>query len=420
MLKIINQYPEMLTITKPSLKNGIFYSESRYNVHFIESLISIYKFYFEIDPILIGPEYFGQNNSGSLEFLEHINSGVVIFAYADILFNDIIKINKKRFNTILKNISKKSKVIILSITTLKSLELPILETFHLQQIYLNGSISFKNINLCLFDFDDHFTEMINDFNYKKIYISVDLPVKIIKSIESQLNLKVFRKEPVDDFESGIVLNSSKTTQKTLLCFHYDIYVFILPDDLQNLDLLYYFKDILSDKTKEVYINNEVSLNINDYTFERIITKDSKETFDSVKSIENSENAIMASEEYYKFESNSVIQNMDLRNLSKKEYDIIRNYIKCKLVSKFDLDIKTCQLSTPCSPKDRSRKLNSLSNKINSIDYRCNVTCEIFKDYSIGVIIWNETFAGKEKIDLLKDEIYIYQTTLGKWKYTKVY
>ena len=94
--KIINQYPELLTITKPSLKNVIFYNENRYNLHFIESLISIYKFYFEIDPILIGPDYFGQNNSGSLEFLEHINSGVVIFAYADILFNDIIKISKKR------------------------------------------------------------------------------------------------------------------------------------------------------------------------------------------------------------------------------------------------------------------------------------------------------------------------------------
>ena len=47
MLKIINQYPEMLTITKPSLKNVIFYNENRYNLHFIESLISIYKFYFE-------------------------------------------------------------------------------------------------------------------------------------------------------------------------------------------------------------------------------------------------------------------------------------------------------------------------------------------------------------------------------------
>jgi hypothetical protein len=90
------------------------------------------------------------------------------------------------------------------------------------------------------------------------------------------------------------------------------------------------------------------------------------------------------------------------------------------MSKFDLDIKTCQLSTPCSPKDRSRKLNSLSNKISSVDYRCDVTCEIFKDYTIGVIVWNETFISKEPIVCLKNETYVYQTTHGKWKYTQIF
>ena len=46
------------------------------------------------------------------------------------------------------------------------------------------------------------------------------------------------------------------------CFKADNPSIILPDDLKNLDLLYYFKDILSNKTQEVYINNEVSLNLN--------------------------------------------------------------------------------------------------------------------------------------------------------------
>jgi hypothetical protein len=137
-------------------------------------------------------------------------------------------------------------------------------------------------------------------------------------------------------------------------------------------------------------------------------------------LENKENAILATDEYFRFESPESIQNMDLRNLSKKDYDTIRNYIKLRLTCKFDLNVKTCQLSTPCSPKDRSRKLNSLSNKISSVDYRCDVTCEIFKDYTIGVIIWNETFNSKEKLNVLKDETYVYQTTSGKWKYTKVY
>ena len=88
---------------------------------------------------------------------------------------------------------------------------------------------------------------------------------------------------------------------------------------------------------------------------------------------------------------------------------------------FDIEIKTCQLAAPCSPIDRSRKLNSLANKISSFDYRCDCTCEIFKDYSIGVIIWNETFANRKSLNLklLKGTNYIYQTTYNKWKYTFV-
>ena len=78
------------------------------------------------------------------------------------------------------------------------------------------------------------------------------------------------------------------------------------------------------------------------------------------------------------------------------------------------------MAAPCSPKDRSKKLNSLSNKISSYDYRCDVTCEIFKDYTIGVILWNETFANRKIILTdLKNQTFIYQTTSGKWKYTTV-
>jgi hypothetical protein len=136
-------------------------------------------------------------------------------------------------------------------------------------------------------------------------------------------------------------------------------------------------------------------------------------------LENKNDAIYASEQYYRFEAPESIQNMDLKNLTKKNYDTIRNFIKLKLNCKFDIDVKTCQLSTPCSPKDRSRKLNSLSNKISSIDYRCDITCEIFKDYTIGVIIWTDLFSSKEKINLEINEVYVYQTTSGKWKYTNI-
>ena len=73
--KIINQYPELLNITKPSCKNGIFYSEERYTSQFIEALISIYKFYFEIEPVVIVPRQFSEKGTiGTLEFLENFTS----------------------------------------------------------------------------------------------------------------------------------------------------------------------------------------------------------------------------------------------------------------------------------------------------------------------------------------------------------
>ena len=32
---------------------------------------------------------------------------------------------------------------------------------------------------------------------------------------------------------------------------YDIYIFVLPDNLESLDILYYFKDLFSEKSKEI-------------------------------------------------------------------------------------------------------------------------------------------------------------------------
>ena len=113
--------------------------------------------------------------------------------------------------------------------------------------------------------------------------------------------------------------------------------------------------------------------------------------------------------------------MNLSNLERNDYDFIRNYVINRLDNKYDIQAKTCQLSTPCSPKDRSNKLNSLSNKISSFDYRCDVTCEIFKDYSIGVIVWNEIFANRKELDInnLRNQVYIYQVTNGNWKYSVI-
>lgn len=441
--KIINQYPELLNIVKPSIKNGIFYSEERYNPHFVDSLIQIYKFFFEINPVLFVPKNYenGHENCivADLESLETLNenSGLIIFAYSDILFNDILKINKRRLNTILKNYTKRSKVIILSITTLKSLELSALETFYLHQ--LTKSDYLKNLNINSLDFLDHdpetflsnvdsFIQLISDFHDKRVYISLSLNLNYLINIESRLNasgLNVLRREPVEMIPSFVVLNSCKTTQKTLLKHDYDVFIFILPPDLQDLDIMYYFKDIFL-SSREIYVdtlnydNIENSLiAIGKTTFNKIHAQDSRETFDTVESIKI-ENVIFASEEYYRFNSPEIVRNMDLRNLTKRDYDTIRNYVKSRLVEKFNIDVKTCQLSTPCSPRDRSRKLNSLSNKISSCDYRCHITCEIFKDFTIGVVVWSEIFTNREKINCLKNETYVYQTTSGSWKYTRVF
>ena len=155
------------------------------------------------------------------------------------------------------------------------------------------------------------------------------------------------------------------------------------------------------------------------TPERIVIKDSKEYNSYDELMEDcTDDAVIVSESYYSFVAPKSIQQFDLSELTKKEYDLIRSFVKLKLSSNC-IEINTCQLSAPCSPKDRSKKLNSLSNKISSYDYRCDATCEIFRDYTIGVVVWNETFANRKQLTITKNQTFIYQTTSGTWKFTNV-
>jgi len=205
-----------------------------------------------------------------------------------------------------------------------------------------------------------------------------------------------------------------------------MYLFITKNFDYPVDFLYYLKEISTESS--VFIDSSKIKNINNTLkklnvdfIERTIIKDSKEfeSYNELKKELPPENeSLIVSEYYYKFESPESIQKLNLSNLTKKDYDLIRNYVKIRLSGKLDIDIKTCQLSAPCSPKDRSRKLNSLSNKISSADYRCDVTCEIFKDYTIGVIVWNDTFSNRKTFKT-KENLFVYQTTSGKWKYTSV-
>jgi hypothetical protein len=111
--------------------------------------------------------------------------------------------------------------------------------------------------------------------------------------------------------------------------------------------------------------------------------------------------------------------MDLSNLTKANYSTIRNFVKLKLSNTHNIDLKTCQLATVSSPKDYSKKLNSLAYKISSFNFRADITCEIFRDFTIGVIIWNEIFSNRKVLNLDLKNTYIYQTTKGTWKYTTI-
>lgn len=442
----IQRFPEVLQIIKPKIQYGIFYYESKIDQEYIHCLIDIYTYYFEIGVTLFLPEIkntiFNTNYlTADLETLEQFSEqGVIIFAYADMIFNDLCKINKRRINTIIKTLMKKSKVIILSTCTLDVLGISIFEKFDKIQLKPPSLINYRSITFNLFDLIEQdaeqfktnvtqFVEMVNSFIKSKVYISLSLSINKITYIEKILkeSHQVFRKEP-EEFESGIVLNTSTTTRKTLLKYNYDYYIFVLPELDESLDIVYYFKDILGDTQAEIYLessnNDQVEKCLmNMYKSKMYLhPKDSKEyTLSSnIEELFPDKEIIFASDKFYRFDAPQTIQNMDIKNLSKKNYDTIRNFIKLKLNNVFDIDIKTCQLGCPCSPKDRSKKLNSLSNKISSIDYRCDVTCELFKDYTIGVVIWNETFADKTfEFSKSENSIYIYQTTMGTWKYTTI-
>ncbi len=453
----LSKNPEIFEITKNRKQNGVIcYTENIFQkTTLINSLIWIYQNYFLKSVSVFVPRIVNNDDyiTCDLETLEQtvIQSGtVVIFGYADIIFGELVKVNKKRLNTILKSILKKATVVILSSCSLKVLDIPILdigttkESFDYLELE-KPLINYRTIldHISLFDLldpkneeyqnnVDPFVEMVIDMvkSGKRVYLSLNLINTRLLEIEAKLKKEcsVLRK---DSNSSDIVINSAKTCEKTLLVAKYDVY-FFAPAHFDNpIDVVGQFKSILGKENIEIYFDSskysilEKSLKDLFITSHvpRVVIKDSQE-FDTytelVESLGNSE-IVLASEEYYTFQSSDEIQEFDLQNLQKKEYDKIREYVKIKILNKYDIEIKTCQLSAPCSPKDRSRKLNSLANKISSFDYRCDCTCEIFKDYSIGVTIWNETFANRKTLNLklLKNCCYIYQTTYGKWKYTTI-
>jgi hypothetical protein len=439
--------PEIATIIKPKNKKLISYGNF-FNVDFVYRLLWIYKYYFEESTILFLPKSINIESTlcefnklvgdfiltqedicyASLESID-LEAKVVIYGFGDIIFNELTILNKKRINTRIK--TSKAKIHVVSYTPLKILDLVAFDQFECFQMGKFPEFTINGIDLLDNDEETYdqnvesFVDFICENKDQSIYISLELPVAKILQIEKLLkqnDIDVSRKE-----NKRIVLNSQKIIQRSFLTNSYDIYIFITQPFDYPLDIVHYLKESYG---KQIYFDsshlkttNRCLKRINfQQTPERIHIKDSNE-FENyqelVKQMECDE-PNMASESYYTFEASEAIKRLDLQNLTKRDYDIIRHFVKVKLSGKFDLDIKTCQLSVPCSPKDRSKKLNSLSNKISSYDYRCDVTCELFKNFQIGVVVWSEVFANrKSPVALVKNNTYVYQTTSGTWKYTTV-
>ena len=439
----------LITMTKPKKSNKLISYGNQFDFKLVYSLAWIYKYYFEERVIVYLPRIvdieatLAEFNKDLNQFvltqddviycnLETIelkcNNKVVIYGFADFIFNELVILNRRRLTTHLKN-SKCEHVHIISYSNLRCLDIPVLDNYN--YLKLDNPTDFEFTFMDILDESDQETlvDFINTNKEKRIYLAFCIPVLKILELEQSLkthNLTVVRRE-TEQHGPLVVINSLKTIEKSFLKSSYDIYIFITRKFEYPLDILYYMKEV--NNNCEVYFDgssnvNESLLKINcEESNERTDIKDSREfqTYNDMLKELKSSSFTNVTEAYYKFDAPESIQLFDLSCLTKKEYDAIRNFVKVKLMKNFIDDVKTCQLSTPCSPRDRSKKLNSLSNKISSCDYRCNVTCEIFRDYTIGIVVWNETFANRKclNVEQLKNEIYIYQTTSGTWKYTTV-
>jgi hypothetical protein len=370
--------------------------------------------------------------NGDLESLENLTfkkDTKVVILFAHIILNELCKTNKRRLNTILTNGLKKNNIQILSPVLLNILDIKALNALKEHTIPTNFDSLNKKLNY--FDFDeDSIVELIQDYvnDSKRIYLSLDLSTSSLKQIESGLKDLDVSTSRVDSQTASVVINSSKNALKTILKYEYDIYIMLLPEFIDPIETVCYFNFVFGTHDFEILIDESnvksVLRNLkilNKPKADTLVIKDSKEYQDYQElliSIDKQEH-LLATDYYYSFNNVSeTIRKMDLSNLSASDYEIIRNYVKHKLNNIHNISVNSCQLATPSSPKDRSSKLNSLSNKISSIDYRCDCTCELFKNYSIGVLVWSDLFSQKKKIKI-EDTLFVYQTTSGTWKYTRV-
>ena len=424
-IKLLNN--DLVFMTRPKNNKLISYG-SYFDVKLVYSLAWIYKYYFEETIVLVLPrmikipETLADFNKSvgeyplsqqdvvysSLETIENLKAQVIIFGFADFIFNDLCILNKRRLLTCIKNL--KGRVHNLSYTCLKCLDISVFDNYNYYEMGQPLDFEFNYID---FDSIEEFVEENID---KKIYISLPNSSRL-----SEITIKHSR---VETGQPGVIIQGPKSIERGFLKYNYDVYIFITRLIEHPVDLLYYLKevndaDVYFDSARVKSNSNLLRQLVSQKTNERLVLKETEE-FDTYQELtQHLKDGVIVSEGYYKFNASEIIKHFDLQNLSKREYDTIRNYVKAQLIAKINIEIKTCQLSAPCSPRDRAKKLNSLSNKISSYDYRCDANCQIFNDYTIGVVLWNETFRNRKQLEIEKEQSFIYQTTSGTWKATTI-
>ena len=421
------------------------YGESMlYDFDMILRIIGIYKNVLNKNVIVFIPKYLNtyfyellntlseitvyNESMESLEKLKFNKDDKVIFVYSHVIFNELSKINKRRLNTILSAGLKKGVIQILSPVLLNYLSIGILtdvKTLETEKPVINFNNWTNFVSFMDFD-EESICQIVKEYseNKKRVYMCLNLEVKVLKEIEKELNSMGVSTSRVDNDSSDVVINSIKNL---IITNNYDAYIFFLPKIMDPVESVNFLKfigngnpEILMDESNVKNITKSLKI-LNESIGKKVVIKDSEEysSYEELIGLSKESN-ILASDWYYSITINNIsIKNMDLSNLKMSDYSIIRNYVKQQLSNKFNIDVNTCQLISPSHPIARYKKLNSLSNKISSVDYRCDCACQIFKNYTIGVVVWNESFSQKKEIKLNQGDVFIYQTTKGTWKSTSI-
>ena len=124
-LKRVTEHPELINITKSRESNGLVCYSEHINRTLIDSICWIYQNYFAKSIILFVPKIKNQTSNdivATLEVLEQYTpkkNEIVIFAYFEFICKDI---PKRRLVTLIKNIAKKNKVLLVSFTSSNSMK----------------------------------------------------------------------------------------------------------------------------------------------------------------------------------------------------------------------------------------------------------------------------------------------------------